>query len=365
MEVYLDNAATTKTDPEVVDAMMPYLREEYGNASASYALGRRAREAVDKAREQVASLINADPKHIIFTSGATEANNMVTNSIDTIAISSIEHPSVWRSVNRREVIGVDPYGVVKEGLLERYKVPLLFSIMYANNEIGTIQPIRSIGEFTEENGILLHTDATQAFGHIPIDVEADHIDFLSASAHKIYGPKGVGLLYDRTGASRLMFGGHQERGLRPGTENVAGIVGFGKAAELAKKRMDGDRIYIAGMRDYFIETIRQEIPDVHLNGHPSQRLPNNVSLTFRGVDAETLLLLLDQAGICASAGSACTTGIREPSRVLLAIGLSHDEALSTLRFTLGRKTTYGQLDYTIAVLIKSVQHLRGLEHYEK
>lgn len=376
--VYLDNAATTKIDPEVLYAMMPYLREEYGNASASYALGRRAREAVDKAREQVASLINASPEEIFFTSGATEANNWVTSKAHKCIMSEIEHPSILRAFDtpigkKQKKDMVIPIwtlmnGTVDIGFLEDAANQIkkekayrpLITVMYANNEIGTIQPIKRISEIAWDLEIPFHTDATQAFGHIPIDVDVLDICYMSASAHKIYGPKGIGMLYCRDGypPPSFMRGGHQERGFRAGTENVAGIVGFGKAAELSKERMDGEIPALCELRDYFITAVMDEIRDVRLNGDPIRRLPNNANLTFRGVDAETLLLLLDEAGICASAGSACTTGERKPSHVLKAIGLTDEQALSTARFTLGRETTYKHIDYTVDVLKKSVEYLR-------
>lgn len=378
MEVYLDNAATTKTDPEVVDAMLPYLTEEYGNASSSYALGRRAREAVDKAREQIASLINASPEEIYFTSGATESNNWILSKAYKCVMSEIEHPSVLRAFDTPTgkkqkngfvtMVGVFQSGMVSTEAYEEAAAAIandyrpMVTLMYANNEIGVLEPIKRVSSIAWDLGVPFHTDATQALGHVPIDVEDLDICYLSASAHKIYGPKGVGMLYARINYEppAFMRGGHQECGLRAGTENVAGIVGFGKAAELAKQRMEEDAARETELRDYFIGAVFDEIPCANLNGHPEKRLPNNISFTFDGVDGSALLAMLEQDGIYASSGSACTTGSREPSHVLTAIGHTYEETKSTIRFSLGRETTMEQIDYTLTKLRESVQYLREL-----
>lgn len=377
--VYLDNAATTKTSPEVLKAMLPYFSEHYGNPSSIYSIGGEAKMAVDDARAAVAKAIGAKPEEIYFTAGGSEADNwaikMSAENLSKkgkhIITSAIEHHAVLHTCEYLEkhgfevtYVGVDADGIIKLDELEAAIRPdtILITVMAANNEIGTLQPIREIGAIAKKYGVLFHTDAVQAFGHCPIDVNKDNIDMLSASGHKINGPKGIGFLYVRKGIrlTNLIHGGQQERGRRAGTENVPGIVGLGAAAAEAVAKMDARAAYEAELRDYMIARILKEIPYVRLNGHSQKRLPNNVNVSIRFIEGEALLMMLDMKGICGSSGSACTSGSLDPSHVLLAIGLPHAIAHGSLRLTLSDETTKEDVDYTVDELKKIVERLRGM-----
>lgn len=377
--VYLDNAATTKTSPEVLKAMLPYFSEHYGNPSSIYSIGGDAKMAVDEARASVAKVIGAKPEEIYFTAGGSEADNwaikMVAENLSKkgkhIITSAIEHHAVLHTCEYLEkqgfevtYVGVDEDGIIKLDELEAAVRPdtILITVMAANNEIGTLQPVREIGAIAKKHGILFHTDAVQAFGHCPIDVTEDNIDMLSASGHKINGPKGIGFLYVRKGVrlTNLIHGGQQERGRRAGTENVPGIVGLGAAAAEASEKLEKRAVYEAELRDYMIERILKEIPYVRLNGHKEKRLPNNVNVSIRFIEGEALLMMLDMKGICASSGSACTSGSLDPSHVLLAIGLPHAIAHGSLRLSLSDETTKEDVDYTVDELKKIVERLRGM-----
>ena len=377
--VYLDNAATTKTSPKVVEAMLPYFSANYGNPSSIYSIGGTAKLAVDEARAAVAKSIGAKPEEIYFTAGGSESDNwaikMVAENLSKkgrhIITSAIEHHAVLHTCEYLEkqgyevtYVGVDEDGIIKLDELEAAIRPdtILITVMAANNEIGTLQPIREIGAVAKKHGVLFHTDAVQAFGHCPINVDEDNIDMLSASGHKINGPKGVGFLYVRKGVrlTNLIHGGQQERGRRAGTENVPGIVGLGAAANEAVEKMEARAVYEAKLRDYMIERILKEIPYCRLNGHPSKRLPNNVNVSIRFIEGEALLMMLDMKGICASSGSACTSGSLDPSHVLLAIGLPHAIAHGSLRMSLSDETTKEDVDYTVDALKKIVERLRGM-----
>ena len=377
--IYLDNAATTKVLPAVLDEMLPYFSETYGNPSAVYSFASKAKSAVDKARDSVADLIGAKSEEIYFTGGGSESDNWALKATAEayaskgkhIITSKIEHHAIlhtaaWLEKQGYEVtyIDVDEDGVVKLDELEAAIRPdtILISIMAANNEIGTIQPIREIGEIAKKHGVLFHTDAVQAFGHIPINVDEMNIDMLSASGHKIHGPKGIGVMYIRKGVKIRSFihGGDQERQRRAGTHNVPGIVGIGKAAELASENMDKIMKQESELRDYMIKRVLDEIPYTRLNGHKTDRLPNNVSFCFRFIEGESLLILLDQSGICASSGSACTSGSLDPSHVLLAIGLPHEIAHGSLRISMSEETTRGDIDYTVDKLKGIVERLRSM-----
>lgn len=379
--IYLDNAATTKLNKSVLDAMMPYLKDKYGNASAIYVLGIESTEAIWQAKKQIAQVINADPDEIYFTSGGTESDNWALvgsyeqygNTNAQIITSTIEHHAILNTCEYLKGRGaeiveipVDKYGVVDLDKLKASITPntALISIMFANNEIGTIQPIKEIGMIADEYGIPFHTDAVQAFGQIPIDVKEMGIDMLSGSAHKIGGPKGVGFLYvkDRCSIKPFIHGGRQELGKRAGTENVPGIVGFGVAAEMAQKDMIHNEMYLSYIRNYAITRILDEIEGSRLNGHDTKRLPNNINISFSGINGETLLVLLEGAGICASSGSACASLDINPSHVLKAIGLSNGEAFSSLRLTMSSETTVEEIDYTIEVLKKVINNLRKLKN---
>lgn len=377
--IYLDNAATTCVYPEVAEAMMPYFTEYYGNPSAFYSFAAPAQKAVANAREQAAALIGAKKDEIYFTGGGSESDNWALKATAEayaqkgkhIITTTIEHHAIlhtcqWLEKNGFEVtyVNVDEDGVVKLEELEAAIRPdtILISVMAANNEIGTIQPLKEIGEIAHRHGVLFHTDAVQAFAHIPIDVDEMHIDMLSASGHKIHGPKGIGLLYIRKGVKILSFihGGAQERRRRAGTHNVTGIVGMGKAIEIAAEHMEETAASVSKMRDYLIEQVLEKIPYARLNGHKTNRLPNNANFCFRFIEGEGMLILLDQAGICASSGSACTSGSLDPSHVLLAIGLPHEIAHGSLRLTLLEETTKEQIDYTVDKLAEIIQRLRGM-----
>ncbi len=377
--IYLDNAATTKTAPEVVEAMLPYFSEAYGNPSSIYSLAGESKKAIDEARETIAEALGAQPEEIYFTAGGTESDNWALKAAaefyrkkgNHIITTKIEHHAILHSCQWLEKQGfevtyldVDENGVVKLEELKKAIRPatILISVMFANNEIGTIQPIREIGEIAHEKGILFHTDAVQAFGQLPIHVDDFHIDMLSASGHKLNGPKGIGFLYIRKGVKIRSFihGGAQERKRRAGTENVPGIVGLGKAVERAvgtmKERTDRER----ELRDYLIQRVLSEIPYTRLNGHRNLRLPNNANFSFQFIEGESLLIMLDMEGICASSGSACTSGSLDPSHVLLAIGLPHEIAHGSLRLTLNEEITKEDLDFVVDTLKKIVERLRSM-----
>lgn len=377
--IYLDNAATTQVYPEVLEAMTPFFTEYYGNPSSIYTFAGKASEAVNKARSILAQGINARTDEIYFTGGGSESDNWALKATAEayqdkgkhIITTKIEHHAILHTCEYLEKKGfevtyldVDEYGTVKLDELKKAIRPdtILISVMTANNEIGTIQPIAEIGAIAKEHGILFHTDAVQAFGHIPIDVETMHIDMLSASGHKLNGPKGIGLMYIRKGVKIRSFihGGAQERQRRAGTHNVPGIVGFGKAAELAFADMDKRIGYETKLRDHLIERVLNEIPYARLNGERENRLPNNVNFCFRFIEGESMLILLDQQKICASSGSACTSGSLDPSHVLLAIGLPHEIAHGSLRITLSEKTTKEEIDFTVDRLKEIIERLRGM-----
>ena len=377
--IYLDNAATTRTAPEVVEAMLPYFTENYGNPGGIYSLGSAGRKAVNEARRILAGALGARQEEIYFTSGGTEADNWAVKAAAEIrpdrgrhiVTTKIEHNAVLNACRYLEEQGfevtyldVDENGMVAPGRLKAALRPdtILISVMAANNEIGSIQPIGQIGAIARERDILFHTDAVQAFGQIPLDVEALKIDLLSASAHKMNGPKGVGMLYIRSGIELPAFvhGGAQERSRRAGTENVPGIVGFGAAVKRALGSMEERAERETQLRDHLIRRIESEIPFCRLNGHRSKRLPGNVSFSFSYVDGESVLIMLDMAGICASSGSACTSGSPDPSHVLLAIGLKHEEARGSLRLTLSGENTREELDTAVDSLKEIIQRLRDM-----
>lgn len=377
--IYLDNAATTQVEPEVLDAMIPYFTEYYGNPSAIYSFAGKAKGAIEEARKVLAEGIGARPEEIFFTGGGSESDNWALKAaVDAYAAkgkhiitSKIEHHAVLHTAKYLEKNGcavtyldVDENGFVSPEAVKAAIRPdtVLISIMMANNEIGTIEPVREIGAIAKENGVLFHTDAVQAFGHIPVDVEEMNIDMLSASAHKLNGPKGVGFLYIRRGVKIRSFlhGGAQERQRRAGTHNTAGIVGMGKAAEIAFQEMEQRSAYVGKLRDYLIDRVLAEVPYTRLNGDRQKRLPGNASFCFRFIEGESLLILLDQNGICASSGSACTSGALDPSHVLLAIGLPHEIAHGSLRISLSEKTTKEEIDFTVDRIKEIVERLRNM-----
>lgn len=377
--IYLDNAATTRTAPEVVEAMLPYFTEFYGNASTVYEFGGKSKEAVSKAREIIAGAIGAKDNEIYFTAGGSESDNWAIKAAAEaykakgkhIITSKIEHHAVlhtcqWLEQNGYEVtyLDVDENGVVKLEQLKQAIRPdtILITIMFANNEIGTIEPVAEIGAIAREHGVLFHTDAVQALGQVPIDVDELNIDMLSSSAHKLNGPKGIGFLYIRKGVKIRSFvhGGAQERKRRAGTENVPGIVGFGKAVELAMAHWKERTAKEAKLRDYLMERVMKEVPFTRVNGHRKNRLPNNVNFCFQFIEGESLLIMLDMEGICGSSGSACTSGSLDPSHVLLAIGLPHEIAHGSLRLTLGADTTEEDIDITVEAIKKIVTQLREM-----
>lgn len=356
--IYLDNAATTKTSESVLQAMLPYFTECYGNASSIYSIGTKSKEAITKSRETIAATLGAKPEEIYFTAGGSESDNWALKATAEayeskgkhIITSKIEHHAILHTCEYLEkrgyevtYIDVDENGTVKLDQLEKAIRPdtILISIMYANNEIGTIQPIKEIGEIAKKHGVLFHTDAVQAYGQLPINVDECHIDMLSSSGHKLNGPKGIGFLYIRKGVKIRSFihGGAQERKRRAGTENVPGIVGYGKAAQEAVDSMKERTAKEAELRDYLIDRVLAEIPYTRLNGHRTNRLPNNANFSFQFIEGESLLIMLDMEGICGSSGSACTSGSLDPSHVLMAIGLPHEIAHGSLRLTLGADTT--------------------------
>lgn len=377
--IYLDNAATTAVKPEVFEAMKPYFLREYANPSSVYGFAQQSARAVQEARTQIAEMLHARTNEIYFTAGGSEADNWAIKVIAElkkekgkhIITSKIEHHAVLHTCAYLEKQGyevtyldVDENGLIALEELRKSIRPdtIMISIMFANNEIGTIEPIAEIGKIANEHGVFFHTDAVQAFGHIPVNVEEMHIDALSASGHKFNGPKGVGFLYLRSNIKiqPLIHGGAQERGKRAGTVNVAGIVGMGKAAKMAEQEMDVRIAKETKVRDYLIEKIKDSIPYVKLNGDEINRLPNNVNFSFRFVEGESLLLMLDRAGICASSGSACTSGSLDPSHVLLAIGLPHEIAHGSLRLTLSDETTKEDIDYVVEQLQDIIGKLRSM-----
>lgn len=377
--VYLDNAATTKVRPEVVEAMLPYFTEVYGNASAIYDFGQKCKQAMEDSREIIAGALHTKPANIYFTGGGSESDNWALKGVAEayaskgkhIITTKIEHHAILHTCEYLEQHGyevtyldVDEDGLISLDDLKKAIRPdtILISIMFANNEIGTIEPIAQIGEIAHEHGILFHTDAVQAFGQVPIDVEKLHIDLLSASGHKLNGPKGIGIMYIRQGLKLRSFihGGAQERKRRAGTENIPGIVGLGKAVSIAMETMEARAKKESEIRDYTIARIEKEIPFAKLNGHRVNRLPNNINFCFRFIEGESMLIMLDMAGICGSSGSACTSGSLDPSHVLLAIGLPHEIAHGSLRLTLSDEITKKQMDYVVDELKKIVEKLRGM-----
>ena len=377
--IYLDNAATTKTAPEVVEAMLPYFTEHFGNPSSVYSFASGNKEVITNQREQIAKAIGANANEIYFTAGGSESDNWALKATaecyrskgNHIITTKIEHHAILHTAEYLEKNGfevtyldVDEDGVVKLEELEAAIRPttILISVMFANNEIGTIQPIKEIGAIARERGILFHTDAVQAFGQVPIDVDACNIDMLSASGHKLNGPKGIGFLYIRKGVKIRSFvhGGGQERKRRAGTENVPGIVGLGTATARALNTMEERTAKEAKLRDYLIQRVLEEIPYTRLNGHKEMRLPNNANFSFQFIEGESLLIMLDMKGICASSGSACTSGSLDPSHVLLAIGLPHEIAHGSLRLTLSEETTKEDIDYVVDSLKEIVANLRKM-----
>lgn len=376
---YFDHAATTATKEEVVREMLPYFTLNYGNASSIYSIGRRSKKAVEEARDKVANAIGSNPKEIYFTACGSESDNLAIKGVayankekgNHIITTKIEHPAVLNTCKTLEKQGftvtylnVDSEGLISLDELEKSITDktILITIMFANNEIGTIQPIKEIGEIAKKHNIYFHTDAVQAIGNVKINVQELNIDLLSMSAHKFYGPKGMGALYVKSGIKfdKIQDGGHQERNKRAGTENVAGIVGLGKAIELAYENFDDYNKKLTELRDYYIAQIEEKIPYVKLNGHRTKRLPGNANISFRFIEGESLLLNLDLKGICASSGSACTSGSLDPSHVLLAIGLPHEIAHGSLRTTFGDDNTKEDVDFLIETLVEVVQKLRNM-----
>ncbi|MFH2028711.1 MAG: cysteine desulfurase NifS [Nanoarchaeota archaeon] len=379
MKIYMDHAATTAVDKEVVKAMLPYFTDKYGNASSLHQLGQEAKEDLEESRDMIAEFINADPKEVIFTSGGTESDNMAIKEIaftnrdkgNHIITTNIEHHAVENSCKFLEKMGfkvtyvkVEKNGIVDAAKIEKAitKETILVSVMHANNEIGTVQPISEIGKICKEKGIYFHTDAVQTFGKLPIDVKKMNIDLLSASSHKLYGPKGVGLIYIRRGIKiqPMMHGGNHEFCLRSGTENVAGIVGFAKAVELAKNSMDKNAKHEAKLRDRLVKGILRKISKSWLNGDNVSRLPGNVNIGFKYIEGESMLIHLDDKGIMASTGSACSSKDLKPSHVLTAIGLDPVDAHGSLRLSLGKDNTAEEVDYVIDELAKIVEKLRAI-----
>ncbi|WP_418921188.1 cysteine desulfurase NifS [Anaerotignum faecicola] len=376
---YFDNAATTPVREEVLQEILPYFREYYGNASSIYSIAKESKKALEAARAKVAAAIGATPDEIYFTAGGSESDNMALRGVVNaskkekkhIITTKIEHHAILHTAEFLETKGVDvtylnvdEFGKISLEELENAIRPetVLISVMFANNEIGTIQPIAEIGEIAKKHGVLFHTDAVQAVGHVPIDVEKLQVDLLSMSGHKLGAPKGIGAIYIRKGTriSPLIFGGAQEKKLRAGTENIAGIVGLGKAAELAVAEMEETTKKLTALRDKLIHGILESIPDSRLNGHPTDRLPGNCNISFSYIEGESLLLLLDALGIAASSGSACTSGSLDPSHVLMAIGLPHEIAHGSLRLTIDRENTEEQVDFILEKLPGLVQRLRDM-----
>ncbi|KKC28865.1 cysteine desulfurase NifS [Caldanaerobacter subterraneus] len=377
--IYLDNAATTPVDKRVLEAMLPYYSDVFGNPSSPYSYGQEAKKAIEEAREKVAKALGADSDEIYFTSGGSESDNWALKGVayalkdkgNHIITTEIEHHAVLNTCRYLEKEGfkvtylpVDEYGLVKPEDLKKAITDktILVSIMFANNEIGTIEPIEELVKIAHEKNVYFHTDAVQAVGNIPIDVKKLDVDLLSLSAHKIYGPKGVGALYIKKGVKihSLIQGGTQERNRRAGTENVPGIVGLGEAMELITKNLDSHINKLTFLRDKLINGILEKIPYARLNGHPTKRLPGNVNVSFEFIDGESLILNLDMAGICASSGSACTSGSLEPSHVLLAIGLPRELARGSLRLTIGKENTEEDIDKVLEVLPQIIKRLRSI-----
>lgn len=377
--IYLDNAATTKVADSVVDAMLPYFKEYYGNASSIYQLGAQSKEALDESREYIAGTLGAKTNEIYFTAGGSESDNWAIKATADayaqkgkhIITSAIEHHAVLHTCEYLEkhgyevtYVGVDENGVIKLDELKAAIRPdtILISVMFANNEIGTIQPIKEIGEIAKEHDILFHTDAVQAYAQVPINVDEMHIDMLSASGHKLNGPKGIGFLYIRKGIKIRSFvhGGQQERGRRAGTENIPGIVGLAVAAKRSFSMLEEKMQKEIELRDYLISRIEAEIPYCRLNGDRKKRLPNNVNFSFQFIEGESMLILLDSKGIAASSGSACTSGSLDPSHVLLAIGLPHEIAHGSLRLTLSEENTKEEMDYVVEQLTAILERLRSM-----
>ena len=377
--IYLDNAATTKVADSVVDAMLPYFKEYYGNASSIYQLGAKSKEALDEAREYIAGTLGAKTNEIYFTAGGSESDNWAIKATADayaqkgkhIITSAIEHHAVLHTCEYLEkhgyevtYVGVDENGVIKLDELKAAIRPdtILISVMFANNEIGTIQPLKEIGEIAKEHDILFHTDAVQAYAQVPINVDEMHIDMLSASGHKLNGPKGIGSLYIRKGIKIRSFvhGGQQERGRRAGTENIPGIVGLAAAAKRSFSMLEEKMKKEIELRDYLISRIEAEIPYCRLNGDRKKRLPNNVNFSFQFIEGESMLILLDSKGIAASSGSACTSGSLDPSHVLLAIGLPHEIAHGSLRLTLSEENTKEEMDYVVEQLTAILERLRSM-----
>lgn len=377
--VYFDNAATTKLDNDVLKEILPFLKEDYGNPSSVYKLGRTSKKAIENAREKVARVLNCNPSEIYFTSGGSESNNTAIKGIarankkkgNHIITSKIEHPAILETCKKLEqegfevsYINVDSNGIIDvEELKNSIKsTTILITIMFANNEVGTVEPIEEIGKIATENNIYFHTDAVQAIGSIKIDVRKLNIDSLSISSHKIYSPKGVGALYIKEGVSfeKVIDGGHQEKNKRAGTENVAGIVGLGKAIELAYSNFEKNNKQISQLRDYYVEKITEKVPYIKINGDIAKRLPGNSNISFSFINGESLLLNLDAKGIYASSGSACTSLSLEPSHVLLAMGVSKDMANAALRITVGKYNTKEEVDYLIESLVEIINRLREM-----
>lgn len=380
--IYLDNAASTPIHEEVLDSMLPYLKENFGNPSSIHRYGRIAHKAIDKARRQIADLINADPSEILFTSGGTESNNTalcgtaIKKPNSQIITSSIEHDAILEPCKRLEKLGydvvylpVDKFGLI-DPLLLKNKISnntCLVSIMFGNNEVGTIEPIKQIGNICNEKNILFHTDAVQAVGKVPVDVKELGVDMLSMSSHKINGPKGIGALYIRNGINvdPIILGGGQEYGLRSGTESVANIVGFGQACEIARINMAENLPSLENLRNYLVTKILNEIPYVTLNGHPKNRLPNNAHFTFLGVNGEDLIIKLDEYGIAASTGSACSVHTQKASHVLQAMDFSHEEITGSLRITIGTFNTQSEIDESVKILKGIVNELRSVSPFKE
>lgn len=377
--IYFDHSATTPVDKTVAEIVFEHMTEKFGNASSIHSFGREARKAVDEARDKVAALINAEPNEIFFTSGGTEGDNLALKGVaygnrkkgNHIITTAIEHHAILHTCEYLEKQGftitylpVDEFGMVRvEDVVKAITdKTILISVMYANNEVGTIQPIKEIGQIAREKGIYFHTDAVQVAGNYPIDVKDANIDLLTLAGHKFHGPKGVGALYIRRGVriEAIQHGGGHERNMRAGTENVPGIVGLGKAAEIAKNEMQQKIARISGLRDQIIKEVMTTIPHTKLNGHPTQRMPGNANFSFHYVEGESLLLNLDLKGIAASSGSACTSGSLDPSHVLLAMGMSHEVAHGSLRITLGRGNTQEEVEYFLQILPEIVQRLRDM-----
>jgi len=380
--IYFDNSATSRTDNAVVEAMLPFMKEHYGNPSSLHSFGSEAKRGMDSARASVAKLINADPSEIIFTSGGTESDNLAIKGFAYanrskgrhIITSAIEHHAIFNTCEYLEKNGfevtylpVDSEGLVSPEVLERAirSDTILISIMYANNEIGTIQPIRELAGIAESKGIPLHSDAVQAAGHVPIDVRSERVSMLSMSAHKFYGPKGVGALYVRKGIrlEPLLHGGGHERGLRSSTENVPGIVGFGKAAELAMSNMSSESAKLIALRDMMIDGVLRRVPRSYLNGHRTKRLPNNANFRFDYIEGEGLVLRMDMRGFALSTGSACSTKSLEPSHVLIALGLRPEQAHGSLRISMGKDNTEEEVKLFLEALPEEVSHLRQMSPY--